>query len=701
MSTTHISPPSSRPHTSDSISPSKGVNHRTATRTNSKDIERYRRKADIHLPELRLSTLNSSRSVTSGRLCGICNKIRFDRVMNTTIKELQSRRGRKDGVLIASLRARRHRKPITDCPLCHLLYIYVERSGYKGDTYQLRAFSYIHASKTIDFMACGKKVRRADILCLKIPHIEQQDYIFCLRKKVRNDRVITPLKLEPKASLSVCKEWLGYCQENHSVCNGIGIMPSHLRVIDCQSLEIIAVPPKASYIALSYVWGSTHETHESGFSRTIRDAIAVTKGLGYRYLWVDKHCIEQGDDNDKHHQIRQMDLVYQAADLTIIAAAGRDAGAGLPGILDTQRNHQPVVEIGDFLIINSMPHPHNTILKSKWSTRAWTLQEAVLSRRRLVFTPDQMYFECGAMNCCESLLEHRRLLHTRSKERAIRYCHSGIFSGRSENPFRSIEPRGAYYDISLLTALIEQYTARNLSYEQDSLNAFEGIFKRFCNPSFKHGYIERICRHIWGLPLVTNRFLGSLGSFKFNFFWRHQLDGDSIPTRRKAFPSWSWAGWSGAVVFTNPDPLTANLEKKIWLELEDSSRVSLEYVLLTFQPSDWAQLSQPHALRIKAKFVDTTELLIKPSTQCQSFSLGFLHGTFHWSIPQNNLTDLGAQFVSQEYEIMCIERPNMYSNVRNYPYLIVEWHLGFYSRVGVAEISGQPVLGKERLVQLR
>ncbi|KAF2736271.1 HET-domain-containing protein, partial [Polyplosphaeria fusca] len=201
--------------------------------------------------------------------------------------------------------------------------------------------------------------------------------------------------------MSICKEWLTCCRENHRACDHVGNLPKNLRVIDCHLLEIIAAPPKAAYIALSYVWGSVRPNHASEFTRTVRDAIAVAKSLGYRYLWVDKHCIDQENDDDKHDQIHQMDLVYQAADLTIIAAAGSNADAGLPGVLDTPRNQQPVVEVGDVEIINSMPHPHNTILRSRWSTRAWTLQEAVLSRRRLVFTQDQTYFECGLMNCCE------------------------------------------------------------------------------------------------------------------------------------------------------------------------------------------------------------------------------------------------------------------------------------------------------------
>ena len=637
--------------------------------------------------------------MTEGRLCDPCSRIDFDQIANIKMKDLQSRRGRKEGVPIASLMTRSHQIPADDCPLCHLFYAYIDRSGHQHETYQLRAFSYIHASKTIDYLACGKKIRRRDILCLAMPHTNRQDYIFCLRKTGRKFSVVTPQKLEPKFEMAICKEWLGYCQENHKLCRRIGTLPSRLRVIDCQSLEIIAAPPQALYVALSYVWGSGHHTHENGFSRTIRDTIAVTKALGYEYLWVDKYCIEQESDDDKHHQISQMDLVYQAADLTIIAAAGKDADAGLPGVLDTPRNQQPVVEIGDFVIINSMPHPHDTIAKSKWSTRAWTLQEAVLSRRRLAFTPDQTYFECDAMNCCESLLEDRLLLHSKFKDRAKWYCHSGIFSRRSESPFRSLRTSDSYSNPSLLITLIEQYTARDLSYDQDSLNAFTGILKRFCKASPTKTYVEEIVHHIWGLPFRCIRTPGSLVGTQINVFWRHKVDGHSAPTLRKAFPSWSWAGWSGAIVFTGAN--LSGLEKKIWLELVDGSRHLFEHVLRTAYPSRWTQLSQPHALHFRARFADMTQLFIDSSTQCRSFDLGLLHGTFFWSVPQNNTTDLVARFENREYELMAVESPSNNLNVVDLHYLVVERHPGFYSRVGEAEISGPPTLRKRRFVRLR
>jgi hypothetical protein len=70
---------------------------------------------------------------------------------------------------------------------------------------------------------------------------------------------------------------------------------------------------------------------------TIRDAIIVVLALGYRYLWIDRYCIEQADCPARHSQIQQMGNIYNSASITIIAAAGSTPYHGLPGVSQTPR----------------------------------------------------------------------------------------------------------------------------------------------------------------------------------------------------------------------------------------------------------------------------------------------------------------------------------------------------------------------------
>jgi hypothetical protein len=58
----------------------------------------------------------------------------------------------------------------------------------------------------------------------------------------------------------------------------------------------------------------------------------VTKRLGFRYLWVDRYCINQNNADEVAEQCSKMDLICQHAELTIIAAIGDDPTYDLFGV---------------------------------------------------------------------------------------------------------------------------------------------------------------------------------------------------------------------------------------------------------------------------------------------------------------------------------------------------------------------------------
>ncbi len=78
------------------------------------------------------------------------------------------------------------------------------------------------------------------------------------------------------------------------------------------------------------------------FPATIADAIALVRALGERYLWVDAICIVQDDRDSKMQDIERMDLIYSRAFATLVALAGTDAAAGLPGVRAKTRRPQQV-----------------------------------------------------------------------------------------------------------------------------------------------------------------------------------------------------------------------------------------------------------------------------------------------------------------------------------------------------------------------
>ncbi|KAF2836990.1 HET-domain-containing protein, partial [Patellaria atrata CBS 101060] len=219
-------------------------------------------------------------------------------------------------------------------------------------------------------------------------------------------RFIDPLL----ADFELVRNWLTFCCKNHTRdCTVESGDPIRMfQLIDCNSNKIVTAIRRMKYIALSYVWGvhSSEDALEDGklvwkhLPQTIRDAIKITKLLGYRYLWVDRYCIP-ADPRLKHTQIRKMDIIYQHAQATLLGAAGKNATYGLPGAGTRCRKTQRAVEMGQHKLFSTFARPETVIKQSTWMTRGWTYQEAMLSKRRIFFTDEQVYFECAGMQCSE------------------------------------------------------------------------------------------------------------------------------------------------------------------------------------------------------------------------------------------------------------------------------------------------------------
>ncbi|KAH9221870.1 heterokaryon incompatibility protein-domain-containing protein, partial [Leptodontidium sp. 2 PMI_412] len=205
--------------------------------------------------------------------------------------------------------------------------------------------------------------------------------------------------------------WIDFCRLNHSgdcvPTALIGI--SSFRVINCTTQSVINAPQNCQFVALSYVWGRSdlsNQDRKSGAPslhaapKVIADSIEVTRLLGFQYLWVDRYCINQSDTYEKHDQICRMDAIYASAQLTIIAA-GDDPDMGLPGVNGTLRNPQPIYQVRDYTLVSSLTAASASLHQTAWASRGWTYQEGLLSKRRLLFLSDQVYFECNGMHCTE------------------------------------------------------------------------------------------------------------------------------------------------------------------------------------------------------------------------------------------------------------------------------------------------------------
>ncbi|TVY22810.1 hypothetical protein LHYA1_G008400 [Lachnellula hyalina] len=365
----------------------------------------------------------------------------------------------------------------------------------------------------------------------------------------------SPWRVRHVSAASWCdgfaKEAINYCREHHDeLCS-----PMHakvvkaLRVVDCRTRCVVASPEDCQYVALSYVWGKvgaiTVEDNDPKrsevpkYPEVVEDSIVVTLNLDYRYLWVDRYCIDQEDGPDKLDQIRQMDVIYNNAVATIMAAAGEDSSYGLPGVGTKTRKPQHSLDLGSHLLVSIQPHASNRVNSSKWASRAWTYQEGILSRRRLLFTDNEVSFECNGMYLAESMIQplDRVSIKRHTEPPQMKHRLSRIFHHKS--------PGTGRYEGS---QFIQEYASREISFPEDTINAIQGILQTYAKspcPVFHFMGIPimsaaAILQNPYALDDVKWKSLTAEHSFAMGLCWSHSWRGK----RRPEFPSWTWAGWT-------------------------------------------------------------------------------------------------------------------------------------------------------------
>ena len=353
------------------------------------------------------------------------------------------------------------------------------------------------------------------------------------------------------------RRWIEYCDNFHEKCRlylhgapRSDVMPAFL--IDVKQLCIAPCSStQTKYATLSYVWGQVTGTLESRSSnlqnlcrhgslssedsvalipRTIGDAIKLCQLIGIDFLWVDRLCIVQDDENMVHDQIGVMGEIFKNSYLTIICADGGDVNYGLPGVDDTSRKYEPNLTLRFSSSIQFSVLKYKESETSPYHQRAWTFQERMLSSRTLVFHDKTVYWECLSCSIQEtcsadddgewsfspgqSMRSHRG----RTQEfPAFAIPESLVLN---ERPIPDLK---AYWD------LVRGYSKRSLSYQTDAEKAFGAVIQEFSR-AFDGGFF-------YGIPTLI---------FDHCLFW--SFASGSVPKRREEFPSWSWLGWETEVL---------------------------------------------------------------------------------------------------------------------------------------------------------
>lgn len=431
--------------------------------------------------------------------------------------------------------------------------------------------------------------------------------------------------------------WIHQCDTGHQGCRKQSRSPISLNLIDCQRRQLVELESSVSYAALSYVWGGVetgplapHRSLPPRTPRVIEDAIEIALRLGYRYLWVDQYCVEQHNRTERQEQLGSMHRVYNDADITIVAAVGHDANCGLPRIhTDLQAERNELVYMSGYILMPVISGVLPQIESSRWNTRGWTFQETYMSRRLLVFTEQDVYYECAFSSMSESFAKI-----IPSSDDIVSEASMDEFGSLINGPNVRCRATSFRRSFTSFTRQLFFYTSRNLTFGHDAINAFTAILKNYEEKVQSYNLVNLSSSMllqngpamqvniVQGLPFyhMTNDLVHG-GPHPFTIAalsWRHHIRESTIgraPGRRNDFSSWSWAGWDGTARWnlngSFPYEYMGYCIKDLWFEHhpdegspgKEERRLSMKQAkkaarpLLCFASSDSFPLSAISSLR--------------------------------------------------------------------------------------------------------
>jgi hypothetical protein len=377
---------------------------------------------------------------------------------------------------------------------------------------------------------------------------------------------------------------LKHCIQSHGLrCEKIlgrkDIMPIY--VIDTKQYCIRKSTTRSNYFALSYVWGrmkpggpgltlkqdNVHHLAQHGalldaweyIPRVIREAIEFVRNVGLfkeQHLWVDSLCIVQDDDVHKHDQIHRMDVIYGQAVMTIAAIAAKSAVDGKLLRYEYKRQAESLrrdideverckgVQVSLGLTVNIPVKTESVLKNSAYSTRAWTFQEHILSRRVLYCTDRQALFRCSNS---ETGAPGHGLRNDLLFEGYDKLASSHLWEWESRDETRR------RLAIIRYCGLVFDYTGRYFSYRIDVLKAFSGVMQALTPGGVSCAPFDSF---VGGIPT---------DSIAYGLFWtpgRKQslASGTTISQTKgpgETYPTWSWARCAASHRIVWPDIITS------------------------------------------------------------------------------------------------------------------------------------------------
>lgn len=424
--------------------------------------------------------------------------------------------------------------------------------------------------------------------------------------------------------MEIAKEWLHMCETTHLECPGTGVPELPTRVIDVGMQEdwmdlrvTHARKRRAAYIALSHCWGGPIEpmlTSKTihGFQDRLpflelpanfRDAITITRRLGFRYLWIDSLCIIQDSRKDWAEESKKMGLVYRNSAVTISAMASKGSKHG---IIPQDVKAEPILPLPASIRVSKVSEDAVTVLRQDFneetlstldnrcplSSRGWCLQESILSPRHLYYGRSQIYWRCpkgyqaadgtsSGLRIPQDTLPHVSAILYRDIRR----------SQKDELPAGRLLLQDYY-------SLVESYSHRSLTFSSDKLPAFSGISERL---------------H----PAIGGRYLAGLwtNDLAAGLLWQQEMSTCKHVKPYRA-PSWSWAVTDEEVLFYERDALR---ESSMGIRLVDDS------IQLKDETNPYGEIESA-SITVQG----LTLPLIRSRQHIQGTAPGYFHGSLYF-----------------------------------------------------------------------
>jgi Heterokaryon incompatibility protein (HET) len=204
---------------------------------------------------------------------------------------------------------------------------------------------------------------------------------------------------------------------------------------------------------------------------TFRHAVLVTRRLKIKYIWIDSLCILQDSKEDWAIESHRMQNVYANAIVNISAdnASGSTVGLLSGGKLPSGFKFGNSEDGDNVYVRTPFEHtdssrishvPKHESVENILDSRAWVVQERILSPRVLHFSKYEMAWECDTHTSCECTVLPRKPVGREFRKTLLNTLPD---SSRATDTWNEI---------------VSRYSATKLTFESDRLIAIAGLASR-------------------------------------------------------------------------------------------------------------------------------------------------------------------------------------------------------------------------------